>query len=150
MKKFFFAIVFATAALAVHAQSVEKISEIIESPQINYGQAAYLALTYAGEIEETTEDTDALIAAVQKKWLKDGAVTDKAISLGELSALYVNATGIKGGLFCRLTKNSARYSFKELKSKRVLDKNADPAQKVSGQDALSLFNACAKITEGSK
>lgn len=150
MKKFFFAIVFAAAALAVHAQSVEKINEIVESPEISYGQAAYLALSYSGDIDETAEIADALAAAVQKNWIKSGAVDTAAIKLGEFSALCVKATGIKGGLFCRLTKNSPRYSFSELKSLRILDKNADPAMKVSGQDALSLFNACVKITEGSK
>ena len=150
MKKFFFAIVFAAAAVAVHAQSVEKINEIVESPELNYGQAAYLALTYSGDIEETVQEADALGIAVQKKWIKSGAVDTAAIKLGEYSALCAKATGIKGGLLCRLTKNSARYSFRELKNLRLLDKSADPAMKVSGQDALSLFNACAKITEGSK
>ena len=45
-KKSLLAIVVAMAALAVHAQSAQKISQIVESQQINYGQAAYIALTY--------------------------------------------------------------------------------------------------------
>jgi len=150
MKKFLLAALFLVAAISVHAQSAEKISQIVDAKEINYGQAAYLALVYAGDIEETTAESDALTAAVQKNWIKSGAVDNVAIKLGELSALYVKATGMKGGLFCRLTKNSARYSFKELKALKILDKAADPSMKVSGQNALSLFNSCIQAAEGSK
>lgn len=150
MKKSLLAVILFAAAFAVHAQSAEKISQIVDSPELNYGQAAYLALAYSGDIEEDTSESEALTTAVQKNWIRSGAVDTTPINLGELSALYVNATGIKGGLFCRLTKNSTRYSFKELKALKLLDRAADPAMKVSGRNALSLFNSCVTKSEASK
>ena len=148
-KKSLLAIVVAMAALAVHAQSAQKISQIVESPELSYGQAAYIALSYSdGEtMGESASDAEAFEAAVQKKWIKNGAVVQAAIRLDDLCALYVSAAGIKGGVLCGLIKNSPRYSFRELKALGLLDKNADPAMKIDGQNALNLFNACVQAAE---
>ena len=149
MKKCFTALIFAAAALAVHAQSAQKISQIVESPELTYAQAAYIALSYSdGEtMEESASDTEAFEAAVQRKWIKNGAVDQAAIRLDDLCALYVSAVGIKGGVLCGLLKNSPRYSFRELKALGLLDRNADPAMKIDGQNALNLFNACVQAAE---
>lgn len=154
MKKFFPALALLMAAAAVSAQSAQKISQIVESPELSYGQAAYMALSYSemggGIIEESSSDSDALEAAVQKNWIKKGSAADSPIRLDELSALYLSAVGIKGGVLCGLTKNSPRYSFRELKALGLLDKNADPAMKIDGQNALNLFNACVQAAEGER
>lgn len=153
MKKCLAALLFAAAALAAHAQSAQKITQIVESPELSYGQAAYIALSYSemgNIIEESSSDSDALEAAVQKKWIKSGAVVDVAIRLDELCALYVSAAGIKGGVLCGLIKNSPRYSFRELKALGLLDQYADPAMKIDGQNALNLFNACVQTAEGER
>ena len=152
MKKCFAALIFAAAALAVHAQSAQKISQIVESPELSYGQAAYIALSYsdAETMDESADDVQAFEAAFQRKWIKNGAVVQAAIRLDELCALYVSAAGIKGGVLCGLIKNSPRYSFRELKALGLLDQYADPAMKVDGQNALNLFNACVQAAEGER
>ncbi len=154
MKKFFPALALLMAAAAVSAQSAQKISQIVESPELSYGQAAYIAMSYSemggGIIEESSSDSDALEAAFQRKWIKNGAVVQAAIRLDELCALYVSAAGIKGGVLCGLIKNSPRYSFRELKALGLLDQYADPAMKIDGQNALNLFNACVQAAEGER
>lgn len=152
MKKCLAALIFAAAALAVHAQSAQRISQIVESPELSYGQAAYIALSYsdAETMDESADDAQAFEAAFQRKWIKNGAVVQAAIRLDELSALYVSAVGIKGGVMCGLIKNSPRYSFRELKALGLLDKNADPAMKIDGQNALNLFNACVQAAEAER
>ena len=149
MKKFFPALALLMAAAAVSAQSAQKISQIVESPELSYGQAAYIALSYsdAETMDESADETEAFEAAVQKKWIKNGAVVQAAIRLDELSALYVSAVGIKG---CGLIKNSPRYSFRELKALGLIDQYADPAMKIDGQNALNLFNACVQAAEGER
>lgn len=47
MKKFFPALALLMAAAAVSAQSAQKISQIVESPELSYGQAAYIAMSYS-------------------------------------------------------------------------------------------------------
>ena len=63
MKKVFAAVFFMAASFVIHAQSMESISQIVESPAINYGQAAYLALTYSGGIDEGATESEALYEA---------------------------------------------------------------------------------------
>ncbi|MBO7121971.1 MAG: hypothetical protein J6V90_01660 [Treponema sp.] len=150
MKKILSILLLSLAGVAAYAQSAEKISQIVESQELTFGQAAYLALAYSGDIEEDVSEAEALEAAVKKNWIKNGAVDTAAIKLSELSALYLKATGIKGGLFYRVSGKSGRYAFKELKARNLLDKAADPAMTITGQNALSLFNSCVKIAEGSK
>ena len=152
MKKFFPALALLMAAAAVSAQSAQKISQIVESPELSYGQAAYIALSYsdAETMDESADDTQAFEAAVQKNWIKKGSAADSPIRLDELSALYLSAVGIKGGVLCGLIKNSPRYSFRELKALGLLDQYADPAMKIDGQNALNLFNACVQAAEGER
>ena len=152
MKKSFPALALLMAAAAVSAQSAQKISQIVESPELSYGQAAYIALSYsdAETMDESADDTQAFEAAFQRKWIKNGAVVQAAIRLDELCALYVSAAGIKGGVLCGLIKNSPRYSFRELKALGLLDQYADPAMKIDGQNALNLFNACVQAAEGER
>lgn len=102
-----------------------------------------------GAADETSEQ-EALEAAVAKKWIKNGAADQASIPLGEFCALCVNAVGLKGGVFCSLSKNSSRYSFKELKALGLLDKSADPAMKIDGQNALNLFSACVQEAEAAR
>ena len=158
-KRRLLAIVVAAAALAVHAQSAQKISQIIESQELTYKQAAYIALSFAQQAEQSEQDDeqeeqaperDALSAAVRLNWIQSGAVAQAPIPLGEYCALCVNATGIKGGIMCGLTNNSPRYCFRELKALGLLDNNADPSMKIDGQNALNLFNACVQAAEASK
>ncbi len=47
MKKFFPALLFALAAATVSAQNAQKITQIVESQELSYGQAAYIALSYS-------------------------------------------------------------------------------------------------------
>lgn len=152
MKKFLPALALLMAAAAVSAQSAQKISQIVESPELSYGQAAYIALSYsdAETMDESADDAQAFEAAFQRKWIKNGAVVQAAIRLDELSALYLSAVGIKGGVLCGLIKNSPRYSFRELKALGLLDQYADPAMKIDGQNALNLFNACVQAAEGER
>lgn len=150
MKKMLGAIVIALAfACAANAQSVEKITEIIDSQETTFGQASYLALSYSEKIDEDASYQDALQTAVELGWVKDGAEASSSLNLKEYSALCVKAAGMKGGLFYKLTK-APRYAFKELKALGFLDKEADPWKKISGQDAVNLFNVCVNYAEASR
>ncbi len=149
MKKFAALVIFCLVAHAAFAQSAEKISQILESQEITYGQSAWLACSFGQIVSDDDGFEKALSEAVNKGWLKSGAVSESPASLQELCGLFVKATGLKCGLLYRLTK-ADRYAFKELKANGTLDAAADPSMKVSGQNALSIMNACVKKAGGSK
>ena len=149
MKKTFAALIFLLAAIAAHSQDAQKISEIIESEQITNEQSAWIACQSAQVLDESASYSDALAFAVQKGWISNGAVSSNPINLKALCGLYVKASGLKCGLFYKISK-ADRYAFKELKAKGVLDSTADPSMKVSGQNALAILNACVKRAGGAK
>lgn len=149
MKKIFAITLFAFLAFSVCAQSADKITQIIDSQEITYGQSAWLACACVQEDGDSASFEEAMKTAAEKGWIKSGAVSDKPISLQELCGAFVKATGLKGGLFYRLTK-ADRYAFKQLKANGTLDSYADPSMKVSGQNAVAILNSCVKKSGGSK
>ena len=149
MKKIFAALILTLAAFAVYAQSAEKISEIIESEEITNEQAAWIACQSAQILQDDAAYSEAMSSATQNGWLASGAVASNPISLKDYCGLCVKASGLKCGLFYRISKAN-RYAFKELKANGTLDGAADPSMKVTGQNALSILNACVKKAGGVK
>lgn len=149
MKKFLALFLFALTAAAASAQSAEKITQIIDSGEITYEQSAWLACSYAQLIQDDADYGQAMSAAVEKGWVSSGAVAQNPIDLKDICGLFAKATGLKGGLFYRLTKAN-RYAYKEIKAMGVLDAAADPSMRVNGQNAVAILNACIKKTGGSK
>lgn len=70
-KRRILAIVVAFAALAVHAQSAQEISQIVDAKELTYGQAAYIAMSFSAQDDAADEATeqDSLFAAVHLKWI---------------------------------------------------------------------------------
>lgn len=131
-------------SFAAFGQSAERISNIIGESELTYAEAAYLAGVYSETVAEDASYAD----AASLMGLSDKA--DEKITLKDFSGLCVSASGLKCGLMYRATK-SARYAFKELKARRILNAAADPSMTVSGRDALALFNQCVQKAEaGSK
>ena len=149
MKKILLALFVSFFALGAFAQSADKITEVIESNEITYEQGAWLCHSFAEENGEQASYSEAMEAAVRKGWISSGAVAQNPMALKELCGLCVKASGLKGGLFYRISK-ADRYAFKELKSNGILDSYSDPSMKVSGQNAVAILNGCIKKAGGSK
>ncbi|MCR5044950.1 MAG: hypothetical protein K6A42_00045 [Treponema sp.] len=149
MKRFAALIAFFLLAYVASAQSAERISQIISTKEITYGQCAWLACVSSQLIEDDADYDKALPIALEKGWIDSGAIVDKPIKLQKLCGLFVRSSGMKCGLFYRLTK-SDRYAYKELKANGTLDFNADPAMNVSGQNAVNVLNGCLKKAGGKK
>lgn len=149
MKKMLAALFFALAVFAAHSQSAEKITEIIESGEISNEQGAWIACQFSQDVADGASYSDAMTKATEKGWFPSGEVASNPITLQNLCGLCVKACGLKCGLLYRLTKAN-RYAFKELKANGILDSAADPSMTVTGQNALSILNACVKKAGGSK
>lgn len=141
--------VFLFFALAVHAQSAEKLSELIQTQNATYGQVAYLAATYQNKVADTADYQQAFDALQKEGAIAADKKAGDVISLAETAKLFANATGLKGGLFYTLTHN-ARYACKELKAKGFLPQNADPSTPLSGRDVVAVLNGCTTLAGGNE
>ncbi|MCR5046122.1 MAG: hypothetical protein K6A42_06065 [Treponema sp.] len=149
MKRFAALIAFFLLTYVVSAQSADKISQIIDSQEITYGQSAWLACSCATESGDKMSFEEAVSIAAKKGWIKDGFISDGTINLQELCGMFVKVSQVKCGLLYRITK-SDRYAYKELRANGTLDSSADPSMKVTGPNAVAILNSCIKKAGGGK
>lgn len=140
------AVLFAAAAL--HAQSAEKISQIITTQKTTYAQAAYLAATFQDD-SESLDEAAAFTAMVDAGFLKANCSADEPIPLKKLAKLYMQVTGIRGGLFYSIF-HTPRYAYRELKAQGIIPEKADPSQPVSGRDTIAVLNGCISLSGGAE
>ena len=134
---------------ALHAQSAEKISEIIGTKKVTYGQMAYLASVYNMRVSEDASYEQAFEALRQAGVISASKQESDAVSLKDASLICANATGLKGGLFYSIFHNP-RYAYKELKAKGFLPPTVDSSFTVSGRDAIAILNGCISLTGGNE
>ena len=136
-------LLFILNSFVVFAQSNDKISEILNSEQVTYGDICYISASAQNLISDDASYEDAIQALYDKGQIKSMVYKDEKIPLVNIAFVYSQIWEVKGGLMCRLTNNSPRYVFKQLKIDGIIDKAKDPSSYVSGQEALSLYTTCA-------
>ncbi len=148
MKKSILTLAVLLFSLAAFAQSAEKISELLTSKKATFAQAAYLAAALTDDSAELTEEA-AFTKMVQAGAIRADRKADDAITLKELAKLYMQATGLKGGLFYTLF-GTPRYAYRELKAQGIIPEQADPSQQVTGRETIAVLNGCLSLTGGAQ
>ncbi|MBR6583185.1 MAG: hypothetical protein IKK80_06240 [Treponema sp.] len=143
MKRIVISLFFLIVPMMVFSQSNDKISEILESSEISYGQACYISACAQNLIDDDSSYEDAIRVLFDKGQIPAIVGENEPIALANLTYIYAKLWNVKGGLLFRITKGSPRYSFKQFKSDSLIDERYDPTTVVSGWEALNLY------TEGS-
>ena len=141
MRRLFFSLIFAAAALSVHAQSAGWIEALLAKDNVSYADAALLVLQAA---DAPAAPTATFNYAAENAWLPRGAAADDAARLDGLSLLIMKAFGIKGGIFYTLTR-SPHHAYRELAYRNVIQGRADPMMPVSGDLLLFTVNRILAI-----
>lgn len=143
MKVKFIFLLFILNSFVVFAQSNDRISEILNSEQVTYGDVCYISASAQGFISDDASYEDAIQALYDKGQIKSMVYKDEKIPLVNIAFVYSQIWKVKGGIMCRVTNGSPRYVFKQLKTDGVIDKSKDPSFFISGREALSLYTSCA-------
>jgi hypothetical protein len=132
---------------ALNAQTADRIQTLLQTPAVSYAQAARFVLEAADVtgFNQASEE-DAMLFAVEKKWLSARADAQDAISLEALSLLIMKAFGLKGGPMYTLF-GGAHYSYRELVYKDIIQGRSDPRMKVPGEKMLLIVNRLLYIME---
>ncbi len=147
MKKIIIALFLMLIPLALYAQSADRITEILETEKINYGQLSYLAATMLDLSSDDVSDEEA-IQALQKEGYATNIEASSNVTIAQTALLCAKAFNIKGSLWYMLLKNE-RYAIRMLKSYGIISQAIDPQSFVKGTDVLNLFTACIEFN-GSK
>ena len=133
----------------IYAQSAEVITKILESEQVSYGEVCYLSAVRQNLISEDATYSEAVEVLYNKGQLPLQVDVNEPAYLINLSYIFSRIwPDVSGSLMYKLTKGSPRYTFKLFKAEGILNDKADPNDRVSGFEALSILTSCM-ITYGS-
>ena len=150
MKKYlcFFICFLAALPVFLHAQTAQKIEDLLNSNALSYEQAAWLVLE-AAEISGSrgiSSQADAFSYAEQQQWLPKNVRSYDMARLDGVSLLIMQAFDIKGGLLYRFTK-SPHYAYRELVYWNIIFGRIDPGMAVSGYEMLYTVNRVLSYKE---
>ncbi len=140
MKKLIFSIAILIAgAFPAISQSAEKISEILSSDGLTFGQLSYLVGTCGQGLNDKASYKEAFNFIKKKGFIADGVSENDKANVAQAAGLFFKSSGQKGGLMYRIL-GCDRYAFKELRAKGAIPQNVDPSMKIQGRDALALLS----------
>lgn len=139
MKKTWALLVFlAAAVLPATAQSNQLLDQVLESPRLSFGQAAYLVLTAVQKIPDAATTAEAAESLGEQGWKVRTGGADDPVTLGEYCYLLMQAFDVKGGLFYRMFPGP-RYAARELAYRRFLRGDGSPYRWLPGEEALGIL-----------
>lgn len=124
-------------SVGIHAQSADTMDILLASDSISIAEAAYIVLGAAGHI---SPDDSTKLAFDELRRLTP-AFTDRnpetSITIAELSLIGMKAFDVPPGILFRLT-GAARYAFRDVRHRNILQDQLNPADPVSGSTAIRL------------
>src|SRR5574344_626832 len=142
MKKYLGIFIVLLFSGVVYSQSAEVITEMLNSPEANYGQVCYLAAIKQGLISENDSYDDAIQINYKKNQVFENVDKDCPVVYVNLAYIFSNVFTIKGSLMYKITNGAPRYAFRQMQADGVIPKEARPAVIVSGSEVLRMFTSC--------
>ena len=136
MKRVIVFFLFCMFLTAVYAQSPERITEILNSPQATYGQASYICASARDFIEDDASYEEALQALKSEGFIKGAHYADEPIKIKHLAKLCIKTWDVQNGIMYRLT-GASRYALRVLKADGVIADAKEPASIPSGMELLN-------------
>lgn len=131
-------------AKSLFAQSADFITKTLETESFTYGQAAYLVGTALELVSETDSEAEAVEILWEQGYLDADHEWFENINAADYLTLVSKIWNIKGGLMCRITRQSPRYIFKYMKSAGIVDDKMSPNTVITGRQALFFFTECSQ------
>ncbi|MDR2258680.1 MAG: hypothetical protein LBE14_05980 [Treponema sp.] len=119
---------------------------LLETRALTYAQAARFILPAAGAAAENVSAETAFHTAVSKGWLPETASAGDIARLDRVALFLMKAFDLRGGLFYRFFPN-ARYAYRELAHKRIIQGDADSSMPLSGTDFFQILGRTMDVVE---
>lgn len=148
MKKFFLIVAISLLLTSqAFSQSADRVTDIIKTETVTYGQATYLAGTSLGVID----DNDSYEVAVEKYKAagiiaEDISATD-AIKLKHIAFILSKTWNVKPTLMNRIFKKQPRYALRSFQAVNIIDVANDPDKYCTGHEFLNIVTECAEFYE---
>ncbi|MDR2370371.1 MAG: hypothetical protein LBD71_02725 [Treponema sp.] len=137
--KRFLPIFFFFFPVLLSAQTAAEIDALLETGALTYAQASRFILAAADIVSPETSADEAFRTAQVSRSLPRGAVSGAPATLGGTALLVMKSFGIKGGLFYTIFPG-ARYAYREMVYKKLIQGRSDPSMAVSGERLLRIIS----------
>lgn len=148
MKKLF--LVTAISLLLVSqafSQSADRVTDIIKTATVTYGQVAYLAGTSLGVVgDNDSYETAVEVYKAAGIIAEDISATD-AIKLKHIAFILSKTWEVKPTLMSRIFKNQPRYALRSFQAVSFIDISDDPDKFCTGHELLNIVTECTEFLE---
>lgn len=147
MKFFLPTLMFFLALCSLTAQTAEEMDALLETPALTYAQAARFILPAAGTAEENISTQTAFDTAVSMGWLPETVSPQDPARLDQTALFLMKAFNpSRGGLLYRLFHN-ARYAYRELIYKQIIQGQVDSSMALSGEEFFQILGRTMEAAE---
>ena len=129
---------------SLQAQSADRVTDVINSERVTFGQACYFFATATGKVEDNIAYDDSIKFFQDSGSLRVLADENDPITLGTIAQLASDAFEVKGSLFLALFGNS-RYAYRQMKADGVFKNNDDPSFVPDGHKFLAILTDCLEF-----
>jgi len=150
MRKFLPFILTIMFSAAASAQSADVVSEILDTKEATFGQICYLSAVQQKLVDNDATYGQSISALYENGQLPSMVYETTPMVMADLAFIYSRMWHIRGGVFYRLTGGSPRYAFKQMKADGIFPNRTDPADSVSGREALNILTSCMMTYGGMK
>ncbi len=130
------------------AQSADRVTDILSSETVTYGQISYLAATYLGLISDDASNAEAIESLIENKFVKAKHMgeDETAIPLANFCNICCAAWYIVDSLSYRVVK-TPYYAWKQMKAFNYIPTNYTGTKTISGYEALNIVTRCIEHHE---
>jgi hypothetical protein len=134
----FLAVFFFLFPVLLPAQTAAELDALLETGALTWAEASRFILTAADVIPPETPAGEAFRTAEASRSLPRGAAPGASATLGGTALLVMKSFDIKGGLFYTIFPG-ARYAYREMVYKKLIQGRSDPSMTVSGERLLRII-----------
>lgn len=130
------------------AQSADRITDILNSETITYGQASYLAASFLDLVSDSASGSESMDALVENGLIKAKHLgnEDDPIPLANFCNICCSAWYVVDSIGYSLFKNPY-YAWKEMKAFKYIPTNYTGEKHISGYEALNIVTRCIEHHE---
>ena len=137
-----------TVCATVSAQSNDQVDALLAQQRATVDQAAYLALTAGGKIDETATPADAYAYLVEKGWISAKRPADSLVRLDEFSLIVMKSLDLRGGVMYSFFPCN-RYAYRELVYLDVVNSTGGSSRFISGEEVVTIVHDALEMKGGS-
>ena len=149
MKRIFFTMLLLMLCFSfpVFSQSSTRISELLETKTVTYGQFSYLVATMLGLKNDSASYDEAFNALLNEGYMVQDAAASDAVDTEGAAFICAKVWNVHNSVLYMLFP-SKRYALRMLRSMELIPEAFEPTKTLSGREVLNLFSACIEKFEG--